>query len=429
MASMEALLVSLAVVLAAACAWAGGLAALAKWLSKQAFRMALSIVRLGPVPRHVAFIMDGNRRFAKKLHVKPGEGHKLGFERLEQTLDWCMQLGIKVVTVYAFSIENFKRPQEEVDTLMNLAQLKFAEMAEKSELVKKNGISVRVIGKTDMLPPHVYRSACSAIHQTSTNTNAILNICCPYTSQHEILAAIKGTVDGVHDGMIEPADIDQDTLEQCLFTGDCPPLDILVRTSGESRLSDFMLWQAAQNCHVHFLDILWPEFSFWHMLPILLRFQADFSKITASRERHHSDMRRIRASRAASQSHGHAHKASISSSHDESASDYSDHIQQQQQQPMLAQPAFLRKGDLSAGHAAATAADLWDASSDNDSTVSTHVSHSIKHRLPRVPSPVSSSSTKSDAIETRQHLQDQRLAAFYDHVRSARLAVAERGSR
>nr|KAJ3422699.1 hypothetical protein HK105_006873 [Polyrhizophydium stewartii] len=259
------------------------LKALADWALRLARRVVLAVARLGPVPRHVAFIMDGNRRFARKLNLQPGDGHRLGFKRLEETLDWCMQLGIQVVTVYAFSIENFKRPKDEVDILMDLAERKFAEFATKSDLIEKHGISVRVVGNVDMLPERVYRAACKVTAETRQNTKAILNICCPYTARNEMANAISEVVAGAQRGDIRDTDICEEAIEKCLYTEDCPPVDILVRTSGEARLSDFLLWQVSRDCMMHFLDILWPEFSFWDMLPILLNFQANYARLEASR--------------------------------------------------------------------------------------------------------------------------------------------------
>ncbi|KAH6568031.1 hypothetical protein BASA50_006057 [Batrachochytrium salamandrivorans] len=257
--------------------------ACSSWVLSLMQKLVLAILVLGPVPKHVAFVMDGNRRFAKKLHRPLGEGHHLGFNKLEETLGWCMKLNIRVVTIYAFSIENFKRPQDEVDVLMELAEHKFQEFAANSDLIRKHGISIRVIGNLHLLRESVYKAACKATAQTRNNTGAILNICCPYTSQAEMLMAMNEVVSGVQDGRVEVGDVCSEMLEQCLYTEDCPPLDLLVRTSGESRLSDFMLWQTGQDCLLHFSNKLWPEFSFWDMLPVLLHYQASYNKIEESR--------------------------------------------------------------------------------------------------------------------------------------------------
>ncbi|KAI8922350.1 putative undecaprenyl diphosphate synthase-domain-containing protein [Powellomyces hirtus] len=245
----------------------------------------IRLLRSGPVPKHVAFIMDGNRRYAKKVGVKAGVGHVMGSSKLEETLEWCLNLGVRVVTVYAFSIENFKRPQEEVDVLMDLACKKFEEFSENSEIVEKYSIRVRVLGDLSLLPPHVREAAMRAETSTRHNHRAVLNICCPYTARHEMAHSIGLAVQGVREGHIQQSDIDEPLLNNLMGTGEDSDLDVLVRTSGEKRLSDFLLWQVSGSCQVHFLDVLWPEFTFWNMLPILLSYQANYPQLHADRTR------------------------------------------------------------------------------------------------------------------------------------------------
>ncbi|KAJ3085948.1 cis-prenyltransferase [Quaeritorhiza haematococci] len=266
--------------------------------------LAFRFAKMGPVPQHVGFIMDGNRRFARRLGVKVGAGHMAGFKKLEEILEWCLRLGIQVVTVYAFSIENFKRPPEEVEALMDLAKSKFREFANNSEFIKKHGIRVQVIGALHLLPEDVREAAFNAMKMTKANDRAILNICFPYTSRDEIAQAVSAAVDGVrgsqHLKQLPSADAaeessssciegkadegasaiecTEDLIDQHMFTKGCPPLDVLVRTSGEIRLSDFMLWQCAENCDIHFIDVLWPEFRFWDMFKILVVFQANYKE-------------------------------------------------------------------------------------------------------------------------------------------------------
>ncbi|KAI9206154.1 putative undecaprenyl diphosphate synthase-domain-containing protein [Polychytrium aggregatum] len=242
-------------------------------------QVAISILKLGPVPAHVAFVMDGNRRFAKQLNRPTTEGHYSGFIKLEETLNWSLELGIRVVTVYAFSIENFKRPKHEVDYLMELAKEKFHHFATKSEFIAKNEIAVRVLGDWSLLSPDVREAAAQVEHMTRNNKRFILNICFPYTSRHEMTHAIDQAVQGVSEGLLEPSDIDSGLLTRCLLTRDCPDLDIFVRTSGEIRFSDFLLWQTSGSCLIEFVNAFWPDFTFWHMLPILLSYQAEHPKL------------------------------------------------------------------------------------------------------------------------------------------------------
>ncbi|TPX68249.1 hypothetical protein SpCBS45565_g03307 [Spizellomyces sp. 'palustris'] len=246
-------------------------------------RALINLLRIGPIPKHVGFIMDGNRRYAKKLGVQTRVGHVVGSKSLEKTLEWCLDLGINVVTVYAFSIENFKRPREEVDVLMDLACRKFEEFSKHSTFVSKHSIRIRVLGDKSLLPPHVLEAARQAEAATRHHTRAVLNICCPYTSRHEMAESVALAVRGVKEGHLKVDDIDEHLLDRLMQTGEDPELDILMRTSGEKRLSDFLLWQVTKHCQVHFLDVLWPEFSFWNMLPVLLSYQANYTRRQAAR--------------------------------------------------------------------------------------------------------------------------------------------------
>ncbi|KAG0008486.1 Structural maintenance of chromosomes protein 2 [Entomortierella chlamydospora] len=195
----------------------------------------------------------------------------------------CMEMGVKVVTVYAFSIENFKRPPDQVETLMELAKIKLAELCEHSELVDRYGIGIRVLGDDTLLPEDVRQVIRRAVDLTKKNNRAILNMCFPYTSREELAMATRSLVGGIEAQELNPSDITTSVLENSLYTRSCPPMDLLIRTSGEIRLSDFMLWQSSRACHVEFIDCYWPEFTFWKLLPILLRYQLRAGSITLSR--------------------------------------------------------------------------------------------------------------------------------------------------
>ncbi|KAK1761051.1 Decaprenyl diphosphate synthase-like protein [Echria macrotheca] len=149
----------------------------------------------GPIPRHVAFVMDGNRRYARNHKIETIEGHHLGFEALARVLEICYKCGVKVVTVFAFSIENFNRPKYEVDGLMQLAKVKLEQLIQHGELLDRYGASVRVLGERDLLPPDVLEVIDRAVSTTKHNKECVLNICFPYTSRAEITSAIKSTVD------------------------------------------------------------------------------------------------------------------------------------------------------------------------------------------------------------------------------------------
>jgi ditrans,polycis-polyprenyl diphosphate synthase len=200
-----------------------------------------SVLKAGEIPRHIAIIMDGNRRFAKKINREKATGHALGFEKLLETLEWCLDLGVTEVTVYAFSIYNFQRSKDEVDGLMELAKQKISRLLEKKKLIDDHGLCIRVLGDLTRLPHDVQVSVAQAIQQTKHNNKVFLNVCLSYASRYEISEAIQKLVDGSHEGKIYPSDISEDLLESCLYTSKHP--DLLIRTSGEVRLSDFLIWQ------------------------------------------------------------------------------------------------------------------------------------------------------------------------------------------
>ncbi|KAF8244179.1 Prenyltransf-domain-containing protein [Wilcoxina mikolae CBS 423.85] len=265
-----------------------------EWASTQLKELFINSVRQGPVPQHVAFVMDGNRRFARKNHIETVEGHNMGFEALAKILEVCYKSGVKVVTVYAFSIENFKRPLHEVNALMEIAKIKLIQLCQHGDLLERYGASLRILGERDLVRPDVLEVIDEAVEMTKHNERSILNVCFPYTSRHEIASSIREIVSlstsappappgspSLSDdssssettatpGLTDFESITQETLTDHLFTAGCPPLDLLVRTSGVSRLSDFMLWQCHKDTEIVFIDCLWPQFDIWKFLPILV---------------------------------------------------------------------------------------------------------------------------------------------------------------
>lgn len=324
-------------------------------------------LQCGPIPEHIAFVMDGNRRYARSRKLETVEGHNLGFEALAKILEVCYKSGVKCVTIYAFSIENFKRSRYEVDALMDMAKTKLVQMSAHGELFERYGAQVKVLGDRDLIREDVLKQVDKAVEMTKDNGKAVLNVCFPYTSREEITHSIRETVkdyshppekkkakkmfsenhiqqtlrsrqlysveeeevrsssdalnlptskdDAATSSDVDSAFSDQDrsttnqnssttpssltshdaspvlkptsqqphlpdpetitaeTLNANMYTCDAPPLDLLVRTSGVSRLSDFMLWQCHEGTELRFLDILWPEFDLWHFLPVLLEWQ------------------------------------------------------------------------------------------------------------------------------------------------------------
>lgn len=165
-----------------------------EFLLQQAREIAIGALSQGPIPRHVAFVMDGNRRYARSHKIETVAGHHLGFEALARVLEVCYRCGVKVVTVYAFSIENFNRPKYEVDGLMELARVKLEQLAQHGELLERYGASVRVLGARDLIRKDVLDVIDRAVDTTKHNKKAILNICFPYTSREEITQSIRETV-------------------------------------------------------------------------------------------------------------------------------------------------------------------------------------------------------------------------------------------
>ncbi|QDS75116.1 hypothetical protein FKW77_007406 [Venturia effusa] len=404
-----------------------------EWAIGNVRELLLAAVRQGAVPQHIAFVMDGNRRFARDHHIETIEGHNLGFEALAHILEVCYKIGVKVVTIYAFSIENFKRTKYEVDALMDMAKSKLSQLAQHGELLERYGAKMEFLGQRNMIRADVLEAIEKAIKMTSGNAKATLNICAPYTSRDEITTAVRNTVidytqpirpplkrpfseshiarniraqrlsvvseseeapalpvepiqasdsesekemvqeamaaynriDSIVEKYITGLDPDAsfaaptDTIVDCLrdtslsdekrkeqihralgttidssdyadlkalathladptassaasttlsmsssdptshatgdksptsypdpetitaetltantFTGSqTPPLDLLIRTSGVERLSDFLLWQCHQKTEIVFLKCMWPEFDLWQFLPVLLEWQ------------------------------------------------------------------------------------------------------------------------------------------------------------
>lgn len=236
--------------------------------------LLIKVLRCGALPSHVAFIMDGNRRFARQKQMNAVHGHMQGFEKLAQTLQWCHDLGINQVTVYAFSIENYKRPQEEVDTLMNLARDKFRRLIDEADRLAEAGVRVNVLGNLSLLPKDLQDLVYEASRVTAANSKATLNIAISYTSRDEMTNAVRKVSEAVKDGLIDETDITADLIERCLYTSCSNQMpDLLVRTSGEVRLSDFLLWQSTYSV-THFTNVLWPDFGLHHLLSAIFHYQS-----------------------------------------------------------------------------------------------------------------------------------------------------------
>ncbi len=213
-------------------------------------------IKQDETPKHVAIIMDGNRRYATGLGLNPNIGHLFGRDKIEEVLDWCFELGIKNLTVYAFSTENFNRTNQEVKTLMDLCRQEL-ESASKDSRIHKNQVKVRVIGRLDSLPKSIAESAKMLMEETKHYDKYSFNIALAYGGRQEIIQAIQKIADDVKNGSLKVEDIKEPIVSKYLYTNGIPDPDLILRTSGEERISNFLLWQLAYS-ELYFSDIYWP---------------------------------------------------------------------------------------------------------------------------------------------------------------------------
>jgi undecaprenyl diphosphate synthase len=209
------------------------------------------------IPQHVAVIMDGNGRWAKQRGKKRTFGHENGVQSVRNTVEAAAEIGIKYLTLYAFSTENWNRPQEEVDTLMSLL---IHYINEETKTLNKNKIKLQAIGDLKSLPVDCYKELQDAIENTKNNSHMTLVVALSYSSQWEIINAVKEIAKKVEQKQINANDITIDTFNQHLCTYNIPNPELMIRTSGEHRISNFLLWQLSYS-ELYFTDILWPDFS------------------------------------------------------------------------------------------------------------------------------------------------------------------------
>jgi len=239
-----------------------------------------NILKSGPIPEHLSFIMDGNRRYAKKKDLVTQEGHVRGFEKMIEMMEVCLRLGVKIVSVYAFSIDNFKRQKEEVDGLMDLARAKLSTLAD-SESIVRNKVKVRGLGNLSKLPKDVQQTLLQLEQKTASHDGAVLNICISYTSRYEMLNAVQKMGEKVDNGEMHAGEVSEEMFEKHLMEG--TPPSVLVRSSGETRLSDYMLWQNS-FVPLKFYDALWPEMSSLHIYYTVLMYQQQHNSLMAVRK-------------------------------------------------------------------------------------------------------------------------------------------------
>jgi len=230
----------------------GAYAVYEKWLYWQ--------VRKRPIPEHLGVILDGNRRWAIARSGIEYEGHRIGAKTSQNILEWCLDLKIKTITLYAFSIENFNRPKREVDTILSIIEGEGRRLL-KDQRLHQNQIRVKALGRVDLLPKSLQETLREVEDATESYDKYYLNIALAYGGRTEIIDAARKIARDVGEGSVKPEEIDEQFFMKYLYTAHLPnPYpDLIIRTSGEERLSGFLLWQSAYS-EFCFLDVYWPEF-------------------------------------------------------------------------------------------------------------------------------------------------------------------------
>lgn len=221
------------------------------------------------LPRHLAVIMDGNGRWAKKQGLFRSIGHENGTKAVREIVEACAQLPIPYLTLYAFSTENWNRPKLEVDTLMRLL---VSSLKKEIKTLTKNDIKLNAIGNLDALPKKAHSELLDVIDKTKSNSRMTLTLALSYGSREEIIKTIKEISLKVKNNLISPSNIDESVINNHLYTRDLPEVDLLIRTSGELRISNFLLWQIAY-AELYFTETLWPDYRKDHLFEALLNYQ------------------------------------------------------------------------------------------------------------------------------------------------------------
>lgn len=221
------------------------------------------------LPRHVAIIMDGNGRWATRRSLPRMEGHRAGVRALRDTAEACSQLGISYLTVYAFSTENWERPQDEVGFLMDLLT---SVLDKELPRLEKNGVRLRILGDRSRLPARVNRKLDEALARTPADGRLVLCVALNYGGRAEIVQAAKRLAADVSSGTLRPEDVDETRFASYLYTADIPDPDLIIRTGGEHRISNFLLWQAAY-AELWITPVFWPDFRRIHLYSAIVDFQ------------------------------------------------------------------------------------------------------------------------------------------------------------
>ncbi len=229
----------------------------------------LTDIKSNNLPKHVAIIMDGNGRWAKQQGKPRVFGHRNGVKSVQEIVEAAAEIGINTLTLYTFSTENWNRPKQEVDVLMGLL---VSSLKKELKTLTKNNIKLQTIGKIDQLPEKVVNELKEVIEKTKNNTRLTLNLALNYGAREEIVNAIKIISKKVVNNDLSIAEIDENIINNHLYTVTLPDVDFLIRTSGEKRISNFLLWQIAY-AEFYFTDVLWPDFRKEHFLEAIKEYQ------------------------------------------------------------------------------------------------------------------------------------------------------------
>lgn len=223
------------------------------------------------VPRHIGVILDGNRRFAKKLMLKPWMGHEWGAKKVTQFLDWCRELGVEEVTCYAFSVQNFNRPKEEFDYLMGVFKKEFADLSttEKLAELRKNGVRVNFIGRLEMFPQGVQDGMRKLMGATKGNAPYSVNFAMAYGGREEVIDAVKKLGEDIKAGTVDVSKLNEEMFSKYLYLNSDPAL--IIRTGGEKRTSNFLPWQGIYS-EWFFVEKTWPELEKADLVQVLKEF-------------------------------------------------------------------------------------------------------------------------------------------------------------
>jgi len=240
-----------------------------KWGRKEKQSEPAELDRSGKIPEHVAIIMDGNGRWANKRSLPRVAGHRAGMKAVKEVVKAADEIGVRYMTMYAFSTENWKRPRDEVDFLMKLPQEFLS--TELDELIER-GVRIRMLGSKNELPSHTLKALLEAEEKTKDNSGLQLNFALNYGGRDELAKALSVMAAQVKAGELQPEQLTEELISSYLYTSEIPDPDLLIRTSGEIRLSNFMLWQLAYT-ELWFTDVLWPDFTREHFYQAIVEYQ------------------------------------------------------------------------------------------------------------------------------------------------------------